>query len=73
MSKIKLDIMNRLTILLVIALSCFTKAGCEEFKISYNEGTDQPYSRIFKTLDDALGTVEISITEFSNGQLFEDA
>lgn len=65
--------MKRIIFLITLQLCILTRVFGEEIEIKYNDGTDQPYSIIYKTLENAPGTVEVSGTKFSNGGLFEDA
>lgn len=58
--------MNRLLILIVIAIiGCFN-ALCKELEIVYNEYTDQEYSITYKTIEDTPFTVEIIRTYFKS-------
>lgn len=51
--------MNKIIIVLLICLCTCFSAFCEEFRVDYNEDSDQPYCLFFNTLDDAPGTVEL--------------
>lgn len=51
--------MNRLIIFSIISIIGIFNSYCEEFEIAYNQDSDQPYWLIYRTLDDAPGTVDL--------------
>lgn len=51
--------MNRLIILIVSVTISFANAFCEEFTVTYNEGTITESYITYRTIDDAPGTVEV--------------
>ena len=65
--------MRRFVIVVIISIVRIFNIYSEEFRIDYNEGTDQPYALIFLILEDTPGTVEICESIFKNGLFFEDA
>ena len=56
--------MRRFVIVAIISIVRIFSLYSEEFRIDYNEGTDQVYYLVFRILEDSPGTIEISKTGF---------